>query len=317
MAKQTRSRLSYRKSDRKRTPAKKKTGKIAPVLISDKSKAIKKAPAKRGRKKTAPIKEAVIRVVRNSNGRLSSRTISQIAQSATEETEQSTPDIEVKVERPGSPSVFANSNPFLLQQILGEPTSTIVTTTSSSNASGVHSQSVSSSINARANPFGRIVNFQPISSSSQCQGESQDNYLNFILSGSQTDTKKTSDCGIQCAIIEQQDNWTLTPPIISEFDLLDEMFLSEVADRLNINRQAVIEVSQDVLTEFVLGNNLPIIDEVDDDAEEHDEVTFNNALTYGNSFDYEYPDDVTGNCDSLSPTESIISGTPPNHNYYQ
>lgn len=316
MAKQTRSRLSYRKNDRKRPPAKKKTVKIAPVLISEKSKVIKKPPAKRGRKKTAPIKEAVISVARNSKGRLSSRTSSQITQTATEETEQSTPDMEFKTEKPDSPSVFIDRNPVLLQRVLGDHAPTSRT----ANASGVHSQSVSPSVIARANPVGRIANSQPISSTSQRPQESQDNYLNFILSGSQADTKNTTDCGIQCAIIEQRDSSTLTPPIISELDLLDEMFLSEVAGRFDIDRQAMLEVSQEVLTDFVLVYNLSEVDEVDDEA--FGEETSNNSLISGNEnymdlgFDYEFPDDASGNADPMSLADSIISGTPSTPNYY-
>lgn len=269
--------LTRRKNVRKTAPATVQTAKIAPALISEKSKVIKKSPTKRRgrpakvvRKKAATKKQSVPKKIQPSNllQVLSSSTSSKISEPLTPEI------IEIKIEQPHSPSVFANLSPSKFNQAFNcqpmpVPMSNIIANTTRSKRSSempvICSQTISSSINA--SQFGRIVNSQPISQPNTEWTDSQasqtltdgDNYLNFMLSGSKVEPNKMVDCGIQCSIRAQCDAETSMPPIVvpaNDFDFLDLLFLNKMADRLNIDRQTVIEASKDVLADVKQTYNL-------------------------------------------------------------
>lgn len=260
------------------TAAKKKTVKTAPALISEKSKVIKKATAakRRGRGKAIEKvgkKGAPEEVPAAKRGRKS------IPKPHRLPVEPETPEIiEFKCEPSKSPSLFANFDASQIDHGLNHvrhmPTihgmSTIVAGTShcqsnmpSSNMPPIYSQTISSSVQTKINPFG---NFGSSQFSSTHRTDSQavtggDNYLDFILSGSKADpNRRMVDCGIQCAIRAQCDAQTSTSPrndSSSEFDLLDVMFLNRMADRLNIDRETVIEASRDVIAEIERTYDLP------------------------------------------------------------
>lgn len=320
-----------RKNARKSTAAKKKTVKAAPALISEKSKVIKKSTAakRRGRGKAIEKvgkKGAPEEVPAAKRGRKS------IPKPHPPPIESVTPElIEFKIEPSKSPSVFANIDPSQIDHGLNYvrhmamPMSTIIantsqSTVSSSNMPTIYSQTISSSVQAKKNPFGNFANSQ-FSSTERTDSQVMtggDNYLDFILSGSKADSKpRMVDCGIQCAIRAQCDAQTSTSTrndLSGDFDLLDVMFLNRMADRLNIDRQTVIGASRDVIAEIERTYSLPR-------GEAGIEVNYSESIFGSDSFvdfDRDYTFSVgreDGDSIISSAPNSIVSTSPTNFDY--
>lgn len=302
--------LTQRKNPRKSTTAKKTTVKIAPALISEKSKVIKKTTAakRRGRGKAIQKvgkKGAPAEVPAAKRGRKS------IPKPHPPPIEPATPELlEFKIEPSNSPSLLANIDSSQLDHghnyihHMPVPMSSIIARTSQSMASSsIHSQTISSSVQAKINPFETQLSSTQRTDSQAITGG--DNYLNFILSGSKADSSpRMVDCGIQCAIRAQCDAQTSTSPrddLSSEFDLLDVMFLNRMADRLNIDRQTVMGASRDVITEIDRTYNLP-------QGEGTIEANYSESIFGSDTFvDFDF---AREDCDN-----SIISTSPTNFDY--
>lgn len=300
------------------------TVKIAPALISEKSKVIKKTPTKRrGRPPKVVRKKAATKKRPVPKKMLQSDLVQVLSSTSSKVSEPLTPEmIEIKIEQPHSPSVFANLSPSKFNegfnyQPMPVPMPNIIANTIRSKRSFempvICSQTISSSVNATQ--LGHIVNSQPISSNTQWTDTQasqtptdDDNYLNFMLSGSKVEPNKMVDCGIQCSIRAQCDAETNTPPIDvppSDFDLLDVLFLNKMADRLHIDRQTVMEASKDVLAEVEQIYNLS-------PQQANEEMNTANESIFGNGSFHDYEHTFTvepGDQDSIgsSVADSIIS----------
>lgn len=316
-------------SPRKRTTtnqqaatAPRRTARNTPVKIAEKSKSIRKPRPPAKRRPNAKAKEVKNErkkiVVKQHLASTSTRTDTR------SHSQQSTPDI--KIERPESPSVFANCTqasiyqPFLSNHV--PMPKIIVNNTQPSHASEtIHSQTISSTMTGKQATtfYGTTSAFGDSQATNYSQAvESRDNYLDFILSDTKTQSKNTVDCGVQCTIRAQCDVATNTPPIGSDFDMLDVTFLNRMAARLGISRATVQQTSRDIFAEMKDDHGIQLSDEDDAIAVEVDRSspsTF--SLGMLDSFDvfgdgYSNGEDE----DSYSIDGSIVSGSPPTDEQY-
>lgn len=328
MAKRT---LTCRKYAREKVGTEKSV-KAAPSLISEKSKVIKKATAKR-----RPNAKAIVKIVRKP---VATKKTGQPAEkrgrkkkvqsepSTPEEIEPSTPEIEIKNEEPESPSVFANCNLSQIQHGFNVLLPSDVVNTSqptfSQNTPDIHSQTISSTVNAKSTLFSNVFNVQSRSSCTQYKDSQTvadgDNYLDFMLAGCRVETNKMVDCGIQCSIRAQCDAETSTSPMDfspSEFDLLDEMFLTKMADRLDIDRRTMVDASREVLADIEKTYNVSQGKEYEDEDEPDSSDPMFDARTFDDfDDDYGFSAGVEDRDSINSPAaESIISASPQNFDF--
>lgn len=292
---------------RQKARSKNRNIKNAPATIPDKSKAIKR-PAAKHRTSGA----VTVRVRSQRNSAVAKKSLTEVkpkTKSAPKrsrkkknpaESEPSTPEvIEVKVE---SPSVFDEYDPGEFQKRFNQPTARV-----STNKPTIHSGTVSSTVHAGSNLLGNNSETSTQRTESQAAANG-DNFLQFVLSGTNANVNQTVDCGIQCAIRAQCDVGTnaVSP---SGFDLLDVMFLHALADRLKLDQETVMKASEEVLAEIVKSFNL---------SEENgfDQVNASEQIFgSGDSLDFDYEYVYSGNGNSSPGTESVVSASPHNFDY--
>lgn len=107
------------------------------------------------------------------------------------------------------------------------------------------------------------------------------------------------DCGVQSSMPH------------SQFELLDVIFLSRLADKLNKDRETVINASQEVVADLERNQNLQ--DDDDEAGPSEPIVEFETFAGFRHAYEYGSPagTERSGSIRSTE-NESIISGSPNN-----